>query len=42
MLYILVNGGLVPADGAPEVVTPVPEIPQEVVQSSTAFVPEIK
>ena len=41
MLYVLVNGGLVPADEAPEVTTPVPEIPQDVVDSIVEFVPAL-
>lgn len=40
MLYVLVNGGLVPADAAPEVAIPVQEIPQDVVESITKFKPE--
>ena len=39
MLYVLINGGLVPADEAPEVSTLVPEIPQDVVDSITEFKP---
>ena len=41
MLYVLVNGGLVPADAAPEVKQPVPEIPQDVVDSIVEFVPTL-
>ena len=41
MLYVLVNGGLVPAYEAPEVTTPVPEIPQDVVDSIVEFVPAL-